>query len=299
MSADLDVLSLALLAACGAVGVASIGFLIWILRCESADVAAGRARMEAASARLRAVLHESTMREALVEMHVATSDTHNIDAATHSADSAAQWAARLFARLGGGRGADLSFDGGLGHWTCSVPLFAGGPPVSFSLPDIAEDRPDRALLAAVEVVAGDSVPISCEDNPGEVAVRYGEHGWQAFAPCDECGGQWLETYLADTNLLPIARTMAREHLVAPDRDADDDEDGPPEPRECPGCVAAHVRSSPNLSGHPFVWFDTGGGGWMLSRPFGEDDSICLPLGIASYFVNHGAVSAAASRRLEW
>ena len=198
-----------------AVALASIALLAWRIVCVGQpSLRASRARMDAAGERVCELLDKERQKARLLRLDAASPDADALEHALALADDAAAWADRLFARCEG-RGAQLYYDHERGHWTACVPLFEGGPTVAFVVDETDRRRPFEALLAALEIVAVDAPPVvDAEFAPSSVCVRFSDVGrWQAYQPCDACGGGWLNTMFDTHDHEPLARLTARRLVV--------------------------------------------------------------------------------------
>lgn len=281
-------------------------FLFWIYA-QSVECKQSQHRMLQAEENFNLIMHESAMREELVRIHLASSNgTANggvLEAALYGGESSAQWAERIFVRFAG-EDSQLTYDRERELWMASVPIMPGGPLASFEVPQVEELRPDLALMAALELLTDSAPAMSPEEEPEEVAVRYHSHHgcWQTFAPCQHCGGGWLNTSLSEERMFSLARLTAKKHLGG----SDEEEIGGVEENNwytegdkyCTHCFALEMRASPPYFSQPVYWYDTVSGGWMLWHPRdGEEDWSCVSLGISSFFVGPGEVFSATQRHL--
>jgi hypothetical protein len=253
--------------------------------------------MKAAAGHLNDFFEDEAAKYELMALYSAGPDADVLHRVEHINDSAADWANLLFARYAG-PSAELAYDQECATWVASVPLFDGGPLVGFSVDTVEAKRPLAALLGAVELVVDDGPPvIDSAERPSQVCVRYEEEAsqWKVYQPCEDCGGGWLSTHFADPSFASLARWTAHEFLVAaaPGEDAGSDERP-----VCAQCLAREMREAARICDQPTCWYDTLTGQWMLSESLGEDTgAVCVPLGIETFFVNHGVVLAAANQQL--
>jgi hypothetical protein len=210
------------------------GFVWWIVRVELPSARVSRARLDGAAEQLRELLDEEAERGRLLELNSVWPRWEPLDVALAASGDAADIANGLFARAAGG-GATLRYDDERDHWSACVPLHEHGPLVAFVVEDVARERPSDALLAALEIVAADAPPtVGAEHRGGAVCVRFVDSGhWQAYQPCDVCGGGWVDTVFDRPDHAPLARLTAARLLV----DADDDEAQDEGLRPCLHCAA--------------------------------------------------------------
>ena len=183
-----------------------------------------RARMDAASERVRELLDKEAQKARLLRLDVVAPNANAPEVALSCGDDAATWADGLFARCAG-NDARLYYDGTRGHWSACVPLFDGGPTVAFAVDERDRRRPFDALLEALEIVAADAPPVIDLAHPADaVCVRFDDSvgRWQAYQHCDACGGGWLNTMLDDRDHAPLARLTARGLLAHDEHQAHDD-----------------------------------------------------------------------------
>jgi hypothetical protein len=193
-----------------------------------------------------------------------------------------------------GVAATLSWDEGRASWIAAVPVAPDCPTVAFELTGIASQRPDLALLAAVEILVSDAPPVIGETAqlPTDgVAVRYSSARgrWQAHFPCEACPGGWLDTPFDHPCHDAFARFVAKRFVAAPlDR---------ARKIACPHCIS-HMMSRPDGPPvtEPVFWYDTTVGEWMLYEP-SADSGASTPLGLLPYFVDRLVVARLAARRL--
>ena len=92
-----------------------------------------------------------------------------------------------------------------------MSLFERGPTVAFAIDEVDRRRPFEALLAALEILVADAPPIvDVEHVASDVCVRFSDNAgrWQAYGPCDECGGGWVDMILDRPDHAPLARLTA-------------------------------------------------------------------------------------------
>jgi hypothetical protein len=279
--------------------VALTAFVWWWIR-EAKKSRVASARMKAAGSELQDFFSEEAAKYQLADLYTAGPDASPVERAQHISDSSAQWANRLFAHYAG-PGAELVYDRDRASWTAQLPLFEGGPLVAFSIEDIPVGEPVKALVAAVGLVTEEAPPvIGRSEHPSGVCVRYEEQAgrWEAFQPCDECGGAWLSMHFTNPGFASLARWTAQRFLLA-GQDADDVESYGHWQPECARCRATEMRASDASCARPTCWYDTFTGQWMLSESLGEDDAAaCVPIGLRTFFVNHHVVLAAANQHLD-
>ena len=254
-------------------------------------------RMKDAATRLHDVFDEEVAKYQLVALYSSGPNADPVERAQHITDSSAEWANLLFRRYADD-GAELAYDEERARWIAGVPLFDGGPLVAFSLEVDDPGRPMEALAAAVGVVVDDAPPvIDIAQPPSAVCVRYQlqTSHWEVYQPCEECGGGWLSTHFTDASFGSLARWTAQRYLVI----------GYPtgggagqEVPRCAHCLARAMRESEQACHQPTCWYDTFTGQWMLSESLGDgQETVSVPLGIATFFVNHRVVLAAANHQL--
>lgn len=271
-------------------------FVWWWLR-EAEESRLIAARMKDAGAHLQDFFSEEAAKYELADLYSAGPEADPLERAQHISDSSAQWANRLFSFYAGPE-AELVYDRERSGWTANLPLFEGGPLVAFSIDGAGPAQPIKALVAAVGLVVEEAPPvIDSSEQPTGFCVRYEEQAgrWEAFQPCEECGGGWLSMHFRDLSFASLARWTARRFLVPPVS-----EDGI-ECRayaDCAHCRAIEMRGSEVHCAQPTCWYDTFTGQWMLSESLGEDTiTACVPLGVGTFFVNHHIVLAAANHQL--
>lgn len=181
--------------------------------------------VDAARERLSELLDKESQKARLLRLDVIGMHEDAPGLELCAGDDAATWADRLFARCAGGA-ATLQYDGKRGHWSACVPLFERELTVAFVVDESDHRRPFEALVSALEIVAAGAPPVvDLEQAPTTVCVRFSDSvgRWQAYQPCEACGGDWVNTMFDDLDHAPLARLAARRLLVA-DGDGHEDDD---------------------------------------------------------------------------
>ena len=120
---------------------------------------------------------------------------------------------------------------------------------------------------------------------GRLYYAAAEGSWLLEAPCEECAGFVLDLRVSDPTEMSTAQARADSYLRHVHRIA------------CAGCESLErLKSEPPTGEGVEVWWDAASGEWLGSTIV-DGTSVCLPLGVRTYWARREA-EAAGSMLLE-